>query len=210
MRASCQVVPSDLRAALGRQSSDTTYLSVVDREGNEVSPIQSNAGGFGGGLVAEGTGFALHNRGLGFTLERGRPNTLRPRTRPLPTIIPGFMATGDRHIAFGIMGGFNQAQAHAQFVSNVVDFGMNIQAPLEAARFTKLSFEGRDVAAENGIGGEVIAALRTQRHVVKVLPRYAQAMGRGNAVEVREGQPVHYGATDPRADGEAIPQQPPF
>lgn len=209
-RASCHVLPSDLRAALDRQSSDTTYLSVVDREGNEVSLIQSNAGGFGGGLVAENTGFALQNRGLGFTLERGHPNTLRPRTRPLHTIIPGFMVKGDRRIAFGIMGGFNQAQAHAQFVSNIADFDMNIQAALEAARFTKLGFEGCEVWMENGIGTDVVSALRAQGHDIRVWPRYYQAMGRGNAVEVRDGQPVHYGATDPRADGEAIPQQPPF
>lgn len=208
-RAACQVLPSDLREALGRQSSDTTYLSVVDRDGNEVSLIQSNAGGFGTGLVADGTGFALQNRGLGFTLEPGHPNTLRPRTRPLHTIIPGFMQKGDRHIAFGIMGGFNQAQAHAQFVSNVVDFDMNIQAALEAARFTKLGFEGCDVWMENGVAPAVVTGLRAQGHDIKVWPRYYQAMGRGNAVETRDGRPVHYGATDPRADGEAIPEQPP-
>ncbi len=209
-KAACHVLPSDLREALLHQSSDTTYLSVVDRDGNEVSLIQSNSGGFGGGLVADGTGFALQDRGRGFTLEPGHPNTLRPRTRPLHTIIPGFMEKGDRHIAFGIMGGFNQAQAHAQFVSNVVDFGMNIQAALEAARFTKLDFEGCGVWLENGVPPEVVAGLRAKGHDVTLSPRYYQAMGRGNAVEIRDGQAVHYGATDPRTDGEAIPEQPPF
>ncbi len=208
-RASCRVLPSDLHQALEHQSSDTTYLSLVDRDGNEVSLIQSNSGGFGGGLVADGTGFPLHNRGLGFTLEPGHPNTLRPRTRPLHTIIPGFMEKDGHHIAFGIMGGFNQAQAHAQFVSNVADFGMNIQAALEAARFTKLGFDGCDVWMENGIAADVVTGLRTQGHDIKVWPRYYQAMGRGNAVETRDGFAVHYGATDPRADGEAIPEQPP-
>ncbi len=208
--AACHTMPSDLRTPLAHLSSDTTYLSVVDREGNEVSLIQSNSGGFGTGLVAEGTGFPLQNRGLGFSLTPGRANSLRPRTRPLHTIIPGFMEKGERHIAFGIMGGYNQSQAHAQFVSNVADFGMNIQAALEAARFTKLDFEGCGVWMENGVHADVVAKLRAQGHEVRVLPRYAEAMGRGNAVEMRDGSPVHFGATDPRGDGEAIPEQEPF
>jgi gamma-glutamyltranspeptidase/glutathione hydrolase len=209
-QAACNVLPSDLTEELSHQASDTTYLSVVDRDGNEVSLIQSNAGAFGGGLVAPGTGFALQNRGAGFTLKPDRPNTLRPRTRPLHTIIPAFMQNGDRRIAFGIMGGFNQAQAHAQFVSNIADFHMNIQAALEAARFTKRDFEGCGVWVENGIAPDVIAGLRSQGHIVTVWPRYFQSMGRGNAVEVDESSPVHYGATDPRADGEAVPEQMPF
>ena len=208
-RAACQVLPSDLTAELSKQASDTTYLSVVDRDGNEVSLIQSNAGAFGGGLVAPGTGFPLQNRGAGFTMRPDRPNTLRPRTRPLHTIIPAFMMNGQRRIAFGIMGGFNQAQAHAQFVSNIVDFDMNIQAALEAARFTKHTFGGCDVWVENGISPDVVVALRAQGHEVTVWPRYFQSMGRGNAVEVDEGKPVHVGATDPRADGEAVPEEVP-
>ncbi|HZD46324.1 MAG TPA: gamma-glutamyltransferase, partial [Acidobacteriaceae bacterium] len=206
-KASCQVLPSDLTAELAKQASDTTYLSVVDRDGNEVSLIQSNAGAFGGGLVAPGMGFVLQNRGAGFTMKPDRPNTLRPRTRPLHTIIPAYMTNGDRHIAFGIMGGFNQAQAHAQFVSNIVDFGMNIQAALEAARFTKRTFRGCDVWVENRVSPDVVAGLRAQGHIVTVWPRYFQSMGRGNAVEVDAGKPVHLGATDPRADGEAVPEE---
>jgi gamma-glutamyltranspeptidase / glutathione hydrolase len=205
--AACHVLPSDLKEALSHQASDTTYLAVVDKDGNEVSLIQSNAGAFGGGLVAPGMGFVLQNRGAGFTLEPDRPNTLRPRTRPLHTIIPAFMTNGDRRIAFGIMGGFNQAQAHAQFVSNIVDFHMNIEAALEVARFTKRDFGGCDVWMENGISPEVIAGLRKQGHIITVWPRYFQAMGRGNAVEVDAGKPVHLGATDPRADGEAVPEE---
>lgn len=206
-RANCEVLPSDLTEELSHQASDTTYLAVVDKDGNEVSLIQSNAGAFGGGLVAPGTGFPLQNRGGGFTLKPDRPNTLRPRTRPLHTIIPAFMTNGDRRIAFGIMGGFNQAQAHAQFVSNIVDFNMNIQAALEAARFTKQTFGGCDVWMENGIAPDVVSGLRAQGHEVTVWPRYFQSMGRGNAVEVDEGKPVHMGATDPRADGEAVPEE---
>ncbi|HEY3988410.1 MAG TPA: gamma-glutamyltransferase [Acidobacteriaceae bacterium] len=209
-RAQCDVLPSDLSAQLAHLSSDTTYLAVVDREGNEVSLIQSNSGAFGSGLVAEGTGFVLQNRAGGFTLEPGHPNTLRPRTRPLHTIIPGFMERGDERIAFGIMGGFNQAQAHAQFVSNIADFHMNIQAALEAARFRKLGFSGCKVAIENGVMPEVIDGLRKQGHEVTVELRYSQTMGRGNAVEHHDSNGVNYGASDPRADGEAIPEQTPF
>ena len=209
-QANCNVLPSDITEQLKHQQSDTTYLSTVDRDGNEVSLIQSNAGAFGGGLVAPGTGFVLQNRGGGFTMRPNRGNTLRPRTRPLHTIIPGFMTNGKRHIAFGIMGGFNQPLAHAQFVSNVVDFGMNIQDALGAARWTKRDFGGCDVWVENGITPDVVAGLRKQGHKVTVWPRYFQSMGRGNAVEVDDGSPVHFGGSDPRTDGAAIPEQMPF
>ncbi len=209
-RAQCSVLPSDLSGQLSRLSSDTTYLSVVDREGNEVSLIQSNAGAFGSGLVAGGTGFVLQNRGTGFTLKPDQPNTLRPRTRPLHTIIPAFMQKGDARIAFGIMGGFNQAQAHAQFVSNIADFHMNIQAALEAARFTMRSFSGCKLLMENGIAPQVIDGLRQQGHEITVVPRYSQDMGRGNAVQHNRQSQVNFGATDPRADGEAVPEQVPF
>ncbi len=208
--AQCNVLPSELSQQMARLSSDTTYLAVVDHQGNEVSLIQSNSGAFGSGLVAPGTGFVLQNRAGGFTLKPGQPNTLRPRTRPLHTIIPGFMQKGDQRIAFGIMGGFNQAQAHAQFVSNIADFQMNIQAALEGARFRKLGFAGCKVALENGVAPEVIDGLRRQGHEVTVELRYSQTMGRGNAVEHHDSTGVNYGATDPRADGEAVPEQMPF
>jgi gamma-glutamyltranspeptidase/glutathione hydrolase len=208
--AQCNVLPSELSQQMARLSSDTTYLAVVDHEGNQVSLIQSNSGAFGSGLVAPGTGFVLQNRAGGFTLKPGQPNTLRPRTRPLHTIIPGFMQKGDQRIAFGIMGGFNQAQAHAQFVSNIADFDMNIEAAVEAARFRKLGFAGCKVAIENGVAPEVIDGLRRQGHEVTVELRYSQTMGRGNAVEHHDSTGVNYGATDPRADGEAVPEQVPF
>ncbi|MDE3148141.1 MAG: gamma-glutamyltransferase family protein [Acidobacteriota bacterium] len=209
-QAQCNVLPSDLSRQLARLSSETTYLAVVDSEGNEVSLIQSNSANFGSGLVPPGTGFVLQNRAGGFTLQPGRPNTLRPRTRPLHTIIPGFMQKGDERIAFGIMGGFNQAQAHAQFVSNIADFHMYIQAALESARFTMPAFSGCKVLMEDGMAPDVIAGLRKQGHEITVQLRYSQSMGRGNAVEHNDATGVNFGATDPRADGEAIPEQMPF
>ncbi|OFW32599.1 MAG: gamma-glutamyltransferase [Acidobacteria bacterium RIFCSPLOWO2_12_FULL_60_22] len=188
---------------------DTTYLSVVDREGNMVSFIQSNFAGFGSGLVAEGTGFALQNRGNLFSLDPSHPNALAGRKRPLHTIIPGMMSKGDVRIAFGIMGGWNQSQAHAQFVSNLVDHGMNIQAALEAARFTKRTFEGCDVQMEARIAREVRDELSRRGHQISQLGIYSDIVGGGQAVMRDFSTKVNYGASDPRKDGAAIPEPPP-
>jgi gamma-glutamyltranspeptidase/glutathione hydrolase len=138
-KANCNVAPGEPEFPA---KGDTTYLTVTDAQGNMVSLIQSNFSGFGSGLVADGTGFVLQNRGGLFSVDPNSPNKLAGHKRPLHTIIPGFMTNQKERIAFGIMGGFNQAQAHAQFVSNVVDFGMNVQEALEAARFTKQTFAG--------------------------------------------------------------------
>jgi gamma-glutamyltranspeptidase / glutathione hydrolase len=193
-------------------AEDTTYLSVVDRDGNMVSLIQSNFASFGSGIVAEGTGFPLQNRGALFTLDRAHPNVLAPRKRPLHTIIPAFMTkhqeafpTNPIRIAFGIMGGWNQSQAHAQFVSNVVDRSMNIQAALEAPRFTKLSFVGNDVAIERRIPDAVQRDLTARGHELDVQGDFCSLMGGGQAVMRRDG--VNYGASDPRKDGCAIPER---
>lgn len=185
---------------------DTTYLCAVDREGNLVSLIQSNYEGFGSGLVAAGTGFGLQNRGALFTWERDHPNVLAPRKRPLHTIIPGFLSRGDLRIAFGIMGGWNQAQAHAQFVANVVDHGLNLQAALEAPRFTKMTFTGTDVQVESRVPAEVIKALEARGHTVRVLEAFADAVGGGQAVARDFATGQNLGASDPRKDGAAIPE----
>jgi gamma-glutamyltranspeptidase/glutathione hydrolase len=185
---------------------DTTYLCAVDREGNLVSLIQSNYGGFGSGLVAAGTGFGLQNRGGLFTFEAAHPNALAPRKRPLHTIIPGFMARGDVRIAFGIMGGWNQAQAHAQFVANVADYGMNLQAALEAPRFTKMTFAGADVELESRVPAAVRAALEARGHDLRVLGAFADAVGGGQAVMRDFARGVNHGASDPRKDGAAVPE----
>ena len=141
---------------------DTIYLSVVDREGNIVSLIQSLYQHFGSGVVVDDYGFALQNRGGLFELDPEHPNALAPRKRPFHTIIPAFMEKGDVHIGFGIMGGLNQAQAHAQFVSNMVDHGMNIQMALEAPRFTKLDL-GRLRSARSRAASRAKSAMRSPR-----------------------------------------------
>ena len=173
-----------------------------------VSLIQSNYSSFGSRLIADGTGFALQNRGALFTLDPSSPDALAGHKRPLHTIIPAFMEHGDDRIAFGIMGGFNQAQAHAQFVSNVVDFGMNIQQALESPRFTKLTFHGCDVALEQRIPRSVRRALSQRGHRIELRGDYATIMGGGQAVRRDFAKGVNYGASDPRKDGEAVPEPP--
>jgi gamma-glutamyltranspeptidase/glutathione hydrolase len=203
-KANCQVAAGTPSAG----GSNTIYLSVVDGEGNMVSLIQSNYSsvGFGSGLVAEGTGFALQNRGGLFSLDPAHPNALAGRKRPLHTIIPAFMSKGDTRIAFGIMGGWNQSQAHAQFVSNTVDHGMNIQAALEAPRFTKDTFDGCDVQIERRVPTEVRAELEAKGHKLEVRGDFARSTGGGQAVLRDFAAGVNYGASDPRKDGAAIPE----
>jgi gamma-glutamyltranspeptidase/glutathione hydrolase len=188
--------------------NDTTYLSVVDRDGNMVSLIQSNYSAFGSGIVAPGTGFILHNRGGLFSLDPASPNLLAGRKRPLHTIIPGFAQKGDTRMAFGIMGGWNQSQAHAQFISDIVDFKMNIQAAIEAPRFTKKTFTGCDVEMENRFSQKVRDELTAKGHKIVVKGTFSSDMG-GGQVTLRDfATGVNYGASDPRKDGEAIPELP--
>ena len=202
-QANCHVGPGSLLAG-----GDTIYLSVVDKDGNMVSLIQSNFEDFGSGIVADGTGFALHNRGALFTLQSDSPNVLAPRKRPLHTIIPAFMTKGDVRIAFGIMGGWNQSQAHAQFVSHIVDSNQNIQAAMEAARFTKLSFDGCDVQIENRLPGNTRAELQAKGHVLQLHNGFSNTFGGGQAVMRDFAAGVNYGASDPRKDGAAVPELP--
>jgi gamma-glutamyltranspeptidase/glutathione hydrolase len=203
-KAACDVAAGEVP----RPAGDTIYLSAVDRDGNIVSLIQSNYDSFGSGLVAAGTGFALQNRGALFTLDRTSPNALAGRKRPLHTIIPAFMQKGDVRIAFGIMGGWNQSQAHAQFVANVVDFQLNIQSALEAPRFSKHSFAGCDVAVENRIGESVRKELEAKGHKLDLRGPFSSFMGGGQAVLRDFASGVNYGASDPRKDGEAIAELP--
>src|SRR5207247_1994157 len=161
---------------------DTTYLSVVDRDGNMVSLIQSNFSSFGSGIVAPGTGFVLHNRGALFVMDPASPNALAGHKRPLHTIIPGFAQKGDLRMAFGIMGGWNQSQAHAQFIANLADFKMNIQAALEAPRFSKHSFGGCDVMMENRIPQKVRDELAAKGHQIALKGTFSSVVGGGQAV----------------------------
>lgn len=207
-KAACQVAGARIDGITNAQGNDTIYLTVVDKDGNIVSLIQSIYQAFGSGLVPEGSGFALHNRGQLFTLQAGHPNTLGPRKRPVHTIIPGFLRKDDVRIGFGIMGGWNQAQAHAQFVANIVDYDMNLQQALEAGRFTKGSFDGCDVQIEPLVPQATRDALTSLGHELKVERARTGIFGWGQAVMSR-GDGVHFGASDPRHDGAAMPEAPP-
>ncbi len=190
-------------------TSDTIYLAAVDKEGNIASLIQSNYGGFGSGVVVSGMGFALQNRGALFVLDPSHPNALQPRKRPFHTIIPAFMEQGDLHIGFGIMGGPNQPLAHAQFVSNLVDYGMNIQAAVEAPRFTVAhNSVSCDTVIESRVKPEVLQALRDKGHNLTARKEYTALMGRGQAVMHNSKSGMNSAASDPRADGAAEPEPP--
>jgi gamma-glutamyltranspeptidase/glutathione hydrolase len=189
-----------------RAPSDTTYLCAADRRGQMISLIQSNYKPFGSGLVPRETGFPLQNRGALFSLDPQSPNALAGRKRPFHTIIPAFMARGDVRVVFGIMGAYNQAQAHAQFVANLVDFGMNVQAALEAPRFTKASFDGRDAQLENRVPEAVREELARRGHELEIVGAFSHAMGAGQAILRDFSSGVSFGASDPRKDGGAVPE----
>jgi gamma-glutamyltranspeptidase / glutathione hydrolase len=201
--AKCDVAAGQLPVG-----NDTTYLSVVDRDGNMVSLIQSDYDSFGSGIVAPGTGFVLHNRGGLFSLDPASPNALAGHKRPLHTLIPAFAQKGDTRVAFGIMGGWNQAQAHAQFVADLADFKMNIQAALEAPRFSKHSFGGCDVALEGRFSQAARTELAAKGHKIELKGTFSGIVGGGQAVLRDFAAGVNYGASDPRKDGEAVAEVP--
>ena len=186
--------------------SNTTYLTMVDKDGNIASWIQSIYGFFGSRVTVEGMGFILQNRGGAFTLESKHPNVLAGGKRPFHTIIPAFMEKGDEHIGFGIMGGAVQPQAHAQFVSNYVDYGMNLQEALEAPRFFKTNAPGCDVAIEARVPDQTLQQLSERGHEIRLGRAYVELMGRGQAILHNSKTGMNYAASDPRADGAAIPE----
>ena len=206
-KANCGVEAGNVRLD---GHGNTTYLSVVDKDGNTVSWIQSNSEIFGSGILVEGMGFLLHDRGASFDLDPQHPNALEPHKRPFHTIIPGFMEQGTQHIAFGIMRGINQPQAQMQFVSNVVDHKMNIQAALEAPRFTKFSAGGCEVMIEGRVPDLIRGELEQRGHRLEVLGDFSGLMGGGQAVLHDSATKVNYGASSPRKDGAAIPEPDPY
>jgi gamma-glutamyltranspeptidase/glutathione hydrolase len=183
----------------GRDLGDTIYMTAADGQGNVISLIQSLFGSFGAGIVAGDTGITLHNRGSGFNLTAGHPNQIAPHKRPLHTLVPAMILRESKPwVSFGVMGGDNQAQAHAQVVMNLVDFGMNIQEAGDAAR---MRHGGDSLQLESGIGDAVRQALEARGHK----PRDGRgAMGgfQGILIDPRTG--VLMGGSDPRKDGLAI------
>jgi len=189
--------------------SDTTYLAVVDKDGNIASLIQSVYDYFGSGVAVTGRGFLLQDRGGLFVLDPNHPNARAPRKRPFHTIIPAFMERGDSHIGFGIMGGSNQPLAHAQFVSNIADYEMNIQGALSAPRFTIRDTGeaiGCKIVVESRVKPDVLNELRSKGHEFIVRKEFSAFMGRGQAVLHDSKTGGNIGASDPRADGSAEPE----
>jgi gamma-glutamyltranspeptidase / glutathione hydrolase len=199
-RANCEVKAGD------PVGSNTTYLTVVDKDGNIASWIQSLYSSFGSRVTVEGMGFALQNRGASFNLDPKHPNVLAGGKRPFHTIIPAFMEKGDEHIGFGIMGGAVQPMAHAQFVSNYVDYGMSLQEALEAPRFFKNNAPGCDVYIESRVPQPTLQQLSERGHEIRIGREYVETMGRGQAILHNSKTGVNYAASDPRADGAAIPE----
>lgn len=178
----------------------TVYLATADRDGNMVSYIQSNYRGFGSGLVVPETGISLQNRGANFSLDPEHDNFLEPGKKCYHTIIPGFLTRDGRPVGpFGVMGGFMQPQGHVQVVMNVVDFGLNPQAALDAPRWQWL--EGTSVDLEQSFLGHTAGALERMGHRVRLALDPA-GFGRGQIIW-RDGSGVLAGGTDPRADGAA-------
>jgi gamma-glutamyltranspeptidase/glutathione hydrolase len=178
---------------------DTIYLTAADGRGTVISLIQSLFSGFGAGFVAGDTGITLQNRGSGFNLIPGHPNQIGPHKRPLHTLVPAMIMKDSKPwVSFGVMGGDNQAQAHAQIVANLVDFGMHVQQAGEAARMRHIEPE---LALESGIGIEVRKALESKGHTVR---DGRGQMGGYQAIGVDARTGVLLGGSDPRKDGVAI------
>ena len=184
-------------------ASETTYFTVADRHGNMVSFINSIASAFGSGVVVPGTGFALQNRGVGFSLDAGRANAVAPGRRPFHTIIPAFVTktTADGReepwLSYGVMGGAMQPQGHVQVLINLVDFGMDLQQALDAARFNHLA--GNRVAIEPVVPLEVRQALEAMGHVLA--DPVGVFFGGGQAImRLERGWAA---ASEPRMDGMA-------
>lgn len=193
------------------EKGDTVYLTVVDKDMNAVSFIQSNYSGFGSAMVPDGLGFCIQDRGALFSLEKGHPNVIAPGKRPFHTIIPGFVTKdGMPFFSFGVMGGGMQPQGHVQVLCNIIDFGMNTQEAGDAPRFQHegssepeggVMTDGGVVYLESGITPEVIRALLSRGHKISAL-RGGFGGYQGILIDYKNG--VLYGASESRSDGCAI------
>jgi gamma-glutamyltranspeptidase / glutathione hydrolase len=190
---------------------DTIYLTVVDKNRNCCSFIQSNYYGFGSQIVPGDVGFVLQNRGALFSLEEGHLNVYEPQKRPFHTIIPAMLTKdGQPYFCFGVMGGDMQPQGHAQVVVNLIDFGMNVQAAGDAARVrhtgsaqpTGVAANGAGIVqVESGISSEAVEALRALGHQVV---RAKGAFGGYQGILIDHEHGVLHGGTEARKDGVAV------
>ncbi|MBI3436905.1 MAG: gamma-glutamyltransferase family protein [Proteobacteria bacterium] len=186
-------------ADISAPANDTVLATVVDRDRMAVSIINSLYASFGVGIATQETGILLHNRGACFVLDPGHPNTIAPGRRPLHTIIPALgLREGRCELAFGVMGGGYQAMGHAHVVANMIDFGMDPQAALDAPR---AFFEAGKTMVERGVSAATVAGLARRGH--DVMPR-PLPYGGGQAVAIDWQRGVLIGASDHRKDGCAL------
>ena len=178
---------------------DTVYLTVVDKERNAVSFINSLFNMFGSGLMAPRTGVLFQNRGAGFVIDPRHPNCIAPSKRPFHTIIPGMVQKDGRAVlAYGVMGGHYQPVGHTHFLTNVIDYGMDVQEGLDLARGFHI---GGTFRLERGIGDSVMAALAALGHRVA---RNEVPHGGGQAIWIDWNHGTLTGGSDPRKDGVAL------
>ncbi len=190
--------------------SDTVSFCVADGEGNAISFVNSNYMGFGTGIVPQNCGFVLQNRGFNFSFEEGHLNCYESGKRPYHTIIPGIAMKGtELFCAFNVMGGFMQPQGHVQVLSNMINFGMDPQAALDACRFIVEISDQDDcksrsiVGLEDGISTSTLSALQKLGHRVSIYRGMQRAsFGRGQIIS-KHGI-VYWGGSDFRADGCAL------
>ena len=206
-KASLEVAPGDVRF----ERNDTVYVTVVDKDRNAVSLIQSNYNGWGSGYVPDDLGFPIQNRGALFDLNPKHPNCLAPGKRPFHTIIPAMASkNGVPWLSFGVMGGDMQPQGHVQVLINMLDHGMNIQQAGDAARCRHLGSstptgdrmtDGGTVALEPGISQDVRSELESRGHK---LGATNESFGGYQAVQIDYTNGTLQGGSDPRKDGLAM------
>ena len=178
---------------------DTTYLCVVDRDGNACSFINSLFQGFGSGILAPNAGVMLQNRGLGFVLRRGHPNCIAPNKRPMHTIIPGMVTKNGRALMpYGVMGGHFQPMGQTWFLTNMLDYGLDIQQALDLPRV--FPYQGK-LEVERGIPRATVQALAAMGHQITEPDR---PHGGGQAIWIDQARGVLVGGSEPRKDGLAL------
>jgi gamma-glutamyltranspeptidase/glutathione hydrolase len=179
--------------------ADTVYLCVVDEAGNACSFINSLFESFGSGILAEESGVMLHNRGYGFRLQEGHPNCIAPRKRPMHTIIPGMaMKDGQAFMPFGVMGGHFQPMGQSLVLTNILDYGLDVQAAIDLPRL--FPREGK-IQCETGVPREVVARLNSMGHECI---EWAKPHGGGQAIMIDRERGCLIGGSDPRKDGCAL------
>jgi gamma-glutamyltranspeptidase/glutathione hydrolase len=193
------------------KSGETVYLTVADAEGNMVSLIQSNFQAFGSGMMPDGLGFVLQNRGALFNLEAGKNNTYAPHKRPFHTIIPAFVTKDDKpYMSFGVMGGAFQPEGQVEILMNMIDFGMNAQEAGDAPRIDHQGSSEPTGNVKNGVGiiylesgfsFETIRTLMQWGH--KIGFQQPGNYGGYQCIRYDALHKVYFGASDPRKDGMA-------